>query len=86
LYLISLEEQMIASSPDIQEALDELDATPVSPQFTLEMKQQMRDMMLSSIKAMNQSLYDQMDAFAPEDLELLRQNKDRIIGAIDAAG
>jgi hypothetical protein len=86
LYLIQLEEQMLASSPDIQQALDELDATPVSPQFTLEMKQQMRDMMLSSIKAMNQSLYEQLDNFAPGDLELLRENKDRILKAIDSAG
>ncbi|MBN1647928.1 MAG: hypothetical protein JW874_07840 [Spirochaetales bacterium] len=83
LYLLTLEEQMLASSPEIRQALDELDATPVSPYFTLETKNQTREMILMSISAMNKALYEQMDGIAASDLELLRARKTELMEVLD---
>ncbi len=71
-YLVFMETEMLAAAPEIQEALNELDATPVSEYFTLEMKQMMREQLMLAIQGINASTSMQMAAFDPANMELIR--------------
>ncbi len=77
-YLSIAESEMLTVMPDIQEALNEIDATPVSPYFTIEMKQQTRDMVVMAAKSMNSALYAQIDSIAAEDMDLIRTNMEEL--------
>ncbi|MBI9104595.1 MAG: hypothetical protein JEY99_19420 [Spirochaetales bacterium] len=76
--LILAESEMLTVMPDVQEALDEIDSTPVSSYFTAEMKKQTRDMMVAAVRGMNQALYDELDSIAPSDMEKIRAHKDEL--------
>ncbi|MBI9101984.1 MAG: hypothetical protein JEY99_06175 [Spirochaetales bacterium] len=83
-YTLSImESEMLTVMPDIQDALDEIDATPVSPYFTAEMKKQTRDMIVSAVRGMDQALFDEMDSIAPADMEQIRVHKDEIKEMLD---
>ena len=72
IYLVFMESEMIAAQPEIQEALNEIDATPVSEYFTLEMKQMMREQMLLSMQMMNIYTDELSTAIGPANMELIR--------------
>jgi hypothetical protein len=83
LTLTHLETEMLGAMPDIQASLDEIDTMPVSAYFTVEMKQEMRDMMLMAVQGMNSALFEEMDAIAPKDMDLIRQNKAALSSALN---
>lgn len=79
LYFLSMEDEMLGSSPDIQEALEEIDAMPVSEYFTAEMKQNMRDMILMAVEGMNEI----PDKIASADMDLVRENKEGLLEMLE---
>ncbi len=83
IYLVFMESEMLKAVPEIQEALNELDATPVTEYFTIEMKQMMREQLMLAIQGMNASTNALMAAIDPSNMELIRYYKQDLLRSLE---